>query len=89
MRLRDAPLTDRQLAARAERAQGLLQHAGWDDLARELEAWRADLTRTIVGGVDDYVMYRQYCGSLEMVEKLLQLPSEFIAQAPKEGSPDE
>jgi len=89
VRLRDTELTGRQLAARAERAQGLLQHAGWGDVVAELGAWEAELQREILGGLDDYVMYRQYCGSLEMVEKLLQLPSEFIAQAPKEGSPDE
>jgi len=87
--LKDATRTDQSKRARAENVQDLVFHPGHEIMVAELEARRAALERKILDGIDDYVTYRQYCARLEMVNELLELPQKIIAQAPKEGSPDE
>ncbi len=88
MSLHDESLSGLQLAARARRVEDVIYQDGWRDIVAELERDAATLRSKILKGDEDYVTYRQYCAQLQMVEKLLTLPSRLIAQAPKEGSPD-
>lgn len=85
-RLRDASMTDEQLAARSDRIRGLQDHAGWDAVLTELAAKRASLEGKILDGSLGFDEYHAYCGELKGINYAIQTPDRLIRQA--EGGPD-